>query len=129
MGTEGPAAKKATMTAKAIIHQRFGDKACYRVEEVHEAAQNGCPGLAIPRKGPCLYRCRLELPDISVVSETFKKKKDSEQAAAQKALLEVAPFLSLLHVSYVLCTAPNQCRVYYVKESIYFASTQKISIH
>ncbi|XP_016443271.2 small RNA 2'-O-methyltransferase-like isoform X1 [Nicotiana tabacum] len=78
--------KKSPFTPKAIIHQRFAAKACYKVEEVQEVAQNGCPGLVIPQKGPCLYRCTLQLPDFSVVSETFKRKKDAEQSAAEKAI-------------------------------------------
>ncbi|CAL9226225.1 unnamed protein product [Arabidopsis halleri] len=77
---------KHTPTPKAIIHQKFGAKASYRVEEVHDSSQSGCPGLAIPQKGPCLYRCHLQLPDFSVVSNVFKKKKDSEQSAAELAL-------------------------------------------
>lgn len=78
--------KKSSLTPKAIIHQKFGDKACYKVEEVQEESKNGCPGLAIPQKGPCLYRCTLQLPDLVVISDTFKKKKDAEQSAAEKAL-------------------------------------------
>ncbi|XP_019086697.1 PREDICTED: small RNA 2'-O-methyltransferase [Camelina sativa] len=77
---------KRTPTPKSIIHQKFGAKASYRVEEVYDSSQSGCPGLAIPQKGPCLYRCHLELPDFSVVSNVFKKKKDSEQSAAELAL-------------------------------------------
>ncbi|XWS11515.1 hypothetical protein CRYUN_Cryun37aG0004700 [Craigia yunnanensis] len=78
--------RKPTLTPKAIIHQKFGNKASYNVEKVEEPTQNGCPGLAILQKGPCLYRCSLELPDFSVVSGSFKKKKDAEQSAAQMAL-------------------------------------------
>ncbi|KAL1205336.1 Small RNA 2'-O-methyltransferase [Cardamine amara subsp. amara] len=77
---------KQTPSPKAIIHQKFGAKASYRVEEVHDSSQSGCPGLALPQKGPSLYRCHLQLPDFSVVSNVFKKKKDSEQAAAELAL-------------------------------------------
>ncbi|MCD7469664.1 Small RNA 2'-O-methyltransferase [Datura stramonium] len=78
--------KKSPLTPKAIIHQRFGTKACYKVEEVQEVVQNGCPGLVIPQKGPCLYRCSLQLPEFSVVSEVFRRKKDAEQSAAEKAI-------------------------------------------
>ncbi|KAL2477180.1 Small RNA 2'-O-methyltransferase [Forsythia ovata] len=80
------AAKKSSLTPKAIIHQKFGDKACYKVEEVQEDTKNRCPGLAIPPKGPCLYRCTLQLPELVVISDTFKRKKDAEQSAAEKAL-------------------------------------------
>ncbi|XVF26335.1 hypothetical protein REPUB_Repub14bG0007300 [Reevesia pubescens] len=44
------------------------------------------PQVGNPSEGPCLYRCSLELPDFSVVSGSFKKKKDAEQSAAQMAL-------------------------------------------
>ncbi|KAF8096125.1 hypothetical protein N665_0317s0031 [Sinapis alba] len=77
---------KHTLTPKAIIHQKFGANAIYTIEEVHDSSQNACPGLAIPQKGPCLFRCHLQLPDFSVVSNVFKKKKDSEQSAAELAL-------------------------------------------
>ncbi|OAY47297.1 small RNA 2'-O-methyltransferase isoform X1 [Manihot esculenta] len=78
--------RKTNLTPKAIIYQKFGTKACYKLEEVQESTQNGCPGLAIPQKGPSLYRCSLELPELFVVSDTFKKKKDAEQCAAEMAL-------------------------------------------
>ncbi|KAK4421032.1 Small RNA 2'-O-methyltransferase [Sesamum alatum] len=78
--------KKSSPTPKAIIHQKFGDKACYKVEEVQDSTQDGCPGLAIPQKGPCLYRCTLHLPEATIVSGTFRKKKDAEQSAAEKAI-------------------------------------------
>ena len=39
--------KKPTLTPKAVIYQKFGDKARYKIEEVQEESpQNGCPGLA-----------------------------------------------------------------------------------
>ncbi|CAL5410265.1 unnamed protein product [Camellia sinensis] len=84
-----PAVAVKKISPKAIIYQRFGSQACYTVEEVQESIQNECPGLAIPQKGPCLYRCCLQLPEFSVVSETFKKKKDAEQSAAEMALLKL----------------------------------------
>ncbi|WCJ24333.1 Small RNA 2'-O-methyltransferase [Euphorbia peplus] len=90
MGTRGPVAtatpKKTTLTPKSIIHQRFGAQACYKVEEVQDSVQNGCPGLAIPQKGPSLYRCTLQLPEFFVASDAFKRKKDAEQCAAEMAL-------------------------------------------
>lgn len=88
--------KKLSLTPKAIIFQKFGDKARYTVEEVEVSPQNGCPGLVIPQKGPCLYRCCLQLPELSVVSEVFKRKKDAEQAAAEKAIEKVFPLPILL---------------------------------
>ncbi|KAL7211264.1 hypothetical protein ACSBR2_014195 [Camellia fascicularis] len=84
-----PAVAVKKISPKAIIYQRFGSQACYMVEEVQESIQNECPGLAIPQKGPCLYRCCLQLPEFSVVSETFKRKKDAEQSAAEMALLKL----------------------------------------
>ncbi|KAK2981402.1 hypothetical protein RJ640_017990 [Escallonia rubra] len=94
-GTPAIAVKKTSLTPKAIIHQRFGIKACYKVEEVQDSDPIGCPGLAIPQKGPCLYRCSLQLPEISVLSDTFKRKKDAEQSAAEKAIEKVC--LVFLH--------------------------------
>lgn len=91
---------KQTASPKAIINQKFGAKASYRVEEVHDSSQNGCPGLAIPQKGPCLYRCHLQLPDFSVVSNVFKKKKDSEQAAAELALEKVC---FVVYIYFLIC--------------------------
>lgn len=104
-GCSAVAAKKATLTPKAIIYQKFGGEASYNVEEVQEPAEYGCPGLAIPHKGPSLYRCSLQLPGISVVSGTFKKKKDAEQSAAEMAIEKVfyfsyptlPPFFFLFH--------------------------------
>lgn len=78
--------KKPMLTPKAIIHQKFGDKACYSIGEVQEVPQNGCPGLAIAQKGPCLFICRLQLPEFSVVSPPCKRKKEAEQSAAELAL-------------------------------------------
>ncbi|CAL0306096.1 unnamed protein product [Lupinus luteus] len=78
--------KKPTLTPKAIIHQNFGSKASYTVEEVKEIRQTELPGLSIQKKGPCLYRCTLQLPELSVVSGTFSKKKDAEQCAAEMAI-------------------------------------------
>ncbi|KAJ7969132.1 Small RNA 2-O-methyltransferase [Quillaja saponaria] len=98
MGTEeveAVGARKTTLTPKAIIHQKFGDKASYKIEEVHESTPTGCPGLTIPQKGPCLYRCSLQLPEISVVSGTFKKKKDAEQCAAEMALEKLGLHLTV----------------------------------
>ncbi|KAK7260428.1 hypothetical protein RIF29_26460 [Crotalaria pallida] len=80
------APKKTIVTPKAIIQQSFGNKASYIVEEVLECHQTECPGLTIQQKGPCLYRCTLHLPKLSVVSGTFSKKKDAEQSAAQMAI-------------------------------------------
>ncbi|GAB2280837.1 hypothetical protein Dimus_015460 [Dionaea muscipula] len=85
-GSLVPPAKKPISTPKAIIRQKFGSKASFTIEEVEEFPQNECPGLAIPQKGPCLFRCHLELPEFSVVSETFKRKREAEQSASEMAL-------------------------------------------
>lgn len=84
------AVRKNALTPKAIVHQKFGDKACYKIEEVHESADNECPGLAISQKGPCMYRCSLQLLEIYVVSKIFKKKKEAEQHASELALEKVS---------------------------------------
>ncbi|TVU41504.1 hypothetical protein EJB05_15030 [Eragrostis curvula] len=78
----------AAPTPKAVLHQRFGTKARYTVEEVREVVDGGagvCPGLAPQTRS--VYRCTLDLPDLSVATPgTFIRKKDAEQAAAQIAL-------------------------------------------
>lgn len=96
-GSPAAATRKSALTPKAIICQKFGTEACYSVEEVQESSQNECPGLAITQKGPCLYRCSLQLPEISVVSGTFRKKKDAEQSASELALEKV--FIIFLSVT------------------------------
>lgn len=88
MATES-SSKKEVVNPKSIIHNRFGNKACYNIEEIQEGSSNGLPGLAIPQKGPCLYRCSLQLPDFTVVSDIFKRKKDAMQSAAEKAVEQV----------------------------------------
>ncbi|KAM3701001.1 hypothetical protein ACJW31_05G140000 [Castanea mollissima] len=80
------AVKKTNLTPKAIISQKYGNKACYKVEEVQESSEKGCPGLAIPQKGPCRYRCILQLPEITIESGIFKRKKDAEKSAAEMAI-------------------------------------------
>ncbi|XP_077243893.1 small RNA 2'-O-methyltransferase-like isoform X2 [Tasmannia lanceolata] len=78
--------KKAVLTPKAIVHERYGSNACYKIEEVLESGGSGCPGLVIPQHHKCLYRCCLELPEFSITSDTFTRKKDAEQSAAKLAL-------------------------------------------
>ncbi|CAH9077114.1 unnamed protein product [Cuscuta epithymum] len=79
--------KKPLPSPKSIINQKFGDKATYKVEEVEDCIQNARPpALGIPQKGPCLYRCTLELPEFSIVSDICKSKKDAERSAAEKAI-------------------------------------------
>ncbi|CAA7394053.1 unnamed protein product [Spirodela intermedia] len=78
--------KKPPLSAKAVLHQRYGDKACYKVEQVLEPVENDCPGLAILHHDRVLYRCHLQLPELSVTSEKFTKRKDAEQSAAKMAL-------------------------------------------
>lgn len=87
--------KKPALSPKAIINQKFGTSASYVVEEVREPIQTDCPGLAshLVGKGPCLYRCTLQLPELTVKSECFKKKRDAEQSAAEIALVKVFDML------------------------------------
>ncbi|KAF3530439.1 hypothetical protein DY000_02037596 [Brassica cretica] len=67
--------KKQSLSPKEIIHHKFGVKASYRIEQVHVSSRSNC-----------LYRCHLQLPDFSVVSNVFKRKKDAELSAAELAL-------------------------------------------
>ncbi|KAJ3679356.1 hypothetical protein LUZ60_017367 [Juncus effusus] len=73
-------------TPKAIIHKKYAQQAVYRTEEVTDAGENPCPGLVVQRQTRIQYRCVLELPDLTVSSGRFSKKKDAEQAAAQIAV-------------------------------------------
>ncbi|KAJ4912769.1 Small RNA 2'-O-methyltransferase [Raphanus sativus] len=63
------------LSPKATIHQTFGVKASYRTEQVRVPCQNAG-----------LYRCHLQLPEFSVISNVFKTKNDAEQSAAELAL-------------------------------------------
>ncbi|XP_008812123.2 small RNA 2'-O-methyltransferase [Phoenix dactylifera] len=87
MGTqESPAVavNRPTLTPKALIYQKYGNKACYRIEEELQSAD--CPGLVIPQQTKILYRCYLDLPELSVTSDTFPRKKEAEQSAAKIAI-------------------------------------------
>ncbi|CAN7070969.1 unnamed protein product [Brassica oleracea var. botrytis] len=66
---------KQSLSPKEIIHHKFGVKASYRIEQVHVSSQSNC-----------LYRCHLQLPEFSVVSNVFKRKKDAKLSAAELAL-------------------------------------------
>ncbi|KAL5977367.1 hypothetical protein ACLOJK_021713 [Asimina triloba] len=76
----------ATITPKALIHQKYGTKACFKTEKVEVAVGNGCAGFGIPQPSQHLFRCSLELPEFSVTSETCIRKKDAEQSAAKIAV-------------------------------------------
>ncbi|XP_078437263.1 small RNA 2'-O-methyltransferase-like [Wolffia australiana] len=80
--------RKPPLSAKVILNQRYGGNACYRIEEVPETVEDDCPGLVIlnQKRARVLYRCHLQLPEFSLVSENFAKKKDAEQSVAQMAL-------------------------------------------
>ncbi|CAH2078414.1 unnamed protein product [Thlaspi arvense] len=71
--------EKKRLTSKAIIHQKFGVEAIYRIEEFDDHYSLNLP---------CLYRCHLQTPDFSVVSNFFKNKEDAEESAAELALEE-----------------------------------------
>uniref|UniRef100_M4FBB9 Uncharacterized protein n=3 Tax=Brassica TaxID=3705 RepID=M4FBB9_BRACM len=64
--------EKLSLTPKKTIHQKFGVKASYMIDQIHVSSQNTCL---------CWYR--LQLPEFSVVSNVFKKKQDSEQSTAE----------------------------------------------
>lgn len=82
-----PAAmKQPTLAPKALIHQKFGSQASYRIEELKQPVENSCPGLALAQKTRTLYICYLDLPELSVMSNPVPKKKDAEHAAAKIAI-------------------------------------------
>ncbi|CAL1402882.1 unnamed protein product [Linum trigynum] len=128
-GSVAVTVRKMNLTPKAIIHQKFGPKACYTVEEVQEPTQTECPGLCIPQKGPSLYRCRLELPDVLIVTDTFKKKKEAEQSAAEMALkkLGIHPATDNL-TAMDLCDALVQ-RLKYLFSEEFLSSSHPLTGH
>jgi len=83
------ASKRPALTPKALIHQKYGTKACYTIEEVQQSGDSGCPGLVTPQQSQSLYRCCLALPELSVTSDNFTRKKDAEQSAAKMAVEKV----------------------------------------
>lgn len=121
-GSPAVAVQKPTLTPKAIIYKRFGNSACYKVEEMQESTETGCPGLSISQKGPCLYRCSLQLPEISVVSGAFKKKKEAEQSAAELALEKVCFIFISVKVCFIFIsvfTSMLYCLTWVVEFSDY----------
>ncbi|PKA53570.1 Small RNA 2'-O-methyltransferase [Apostasia shenzhenica] len=77
---------RPALAPKALIHQKFGSQAQYRIEEVLQHAENSCPGLAIAQQPRSLYKCYLDLPELSVSSDPFPRKKDAEHAASKIAM-------------------------------------------
>ncbi|XP_020518606.1 small RNA 2'-O-methyltransferase [Amborella trichopoda] len=75
-----------TATPKSILNLKYGSQVQYKTEEVVESCGNGCPGLVMPQQSKCGFRCCLELPEFTVTSDVFTRKKDAEQAAAKLAL-------------------------------------------
>ena len=92
--------EKQTLTPKKTIHQRFGVKASYMIEQVHVSSQN-----------TCLYWCHLQLPEFSVVSNVFKKKQDSEQSTPELALKKVYFFVPSLFYNYLFVKEENTIHV------------------
>lgn len=78
--------KRPSLSPKALIHQKFGNQASYRIEEVRQPVENSCPGLALAQQTRSLFRCYLDLPELSVISDPLPKKKDAEHAAAKIAI-------------------------------------------
>jgi hypothetical protein len=123
VGSPAVAMKNKTLTPKSIIIQKFDSEANFEVEEV-QPAENGCPGLAISQKGPCLYRCILQLPGIAFTSETFKKKKDAEQSAAEMAIEKVLS-ISLSTIIFIISLA-GQLYLHTLSQSIEKENMQSI---
>jgi len=123
VGSPAVAMKNKTLTPKSIIIQKFDSEANFEVEEV-QPAENGCPGLAISQKGPCLYRCILQLPGIAFTSETFKKKKDAEQSAAEMAIEKVLS-ISLYTIIFIISLA-GQLYLHTLSQSIEKENMQSI---
>lgn len=89
--------KRPELAPKALIHQKFGSQASYRIEEVRQPIENSCPGLALAQQTRSLYICYLDLPELSVMSDPLPKKKDAEHAAAKIAIEKVKFYYIALH--------------------------------
>lgn len=83
----------STLTPKTVIKNKYGAKAIFTIEPVQDEPPADAPKLLVPQHRPIKFRCCLELPEFSVTSDVFSKKKDAEQAAAKMALdkLEIDP--------------------------------------
>lgn len=88
----------AAITPKAVLYQKYGSKAVYKIEELKETIESGCSGLFIPQQVRTLHRCCLELPELVVTSDVFTRKKDAEQSAAKLAIEKVIPFVYCLSI-------------------------------
>ncbi|KAG0485331.1 hypothetical protein HPP92_009410 [Vanilla planifolia] len=80
------AMEQPALAPKAFIHQKFGSKALYRIEEIKQPIETSCSGLPFAQNVQCLYICHLDLPELSVRSDPFPRKKDAEHAAAKMAI-------------------------------------------
>lgn len=76
----------STNTPKARIFQTYGQQAYYRTEIVPAEPAENTPTLLVSQTRQNKYICRLELPEFSVTSGPFIRKKDAEQDAAKLAL-------------------------------------------
>jgi hypothetical protein len=76
-------------TPKTIIKNKYGAKAQFIIEPVQDEPPADAPKLLVPQPRQTKFRCCLELPEFSVTSDVFTKKKDAEQAAAKMGLDKV----------------------------------------
>ncbi|XP_010265807.1 PREDICTED: small RNA 2'-O-methyltransferase isoform X2 [Nelumbo nucifera] len=128
-GAPAVAARNPTLTPKAIIHQKYGSKACYTTEEVQGSSQNGCPGLVIPQHGPCMFRCTLQLPELSVTSDIFTRKKDAEQSAAKLALEKLGIQPATTNPTIQEAWDDMVARISYLFSNEFLSSTHPLSGH
>ncbi|KAH9288302.1 hypothetical protein KI387_032419, partial [Taxus chinensis] len=75
-----------TNTPKAIIFNKYGQNAHYKTEIVPAEPAEDAPRLLVSQPRQNKYCCCLELPEFSVTSDIFIRKKDAEQAAAKLAI-------------------------------------------
>ncbi|KAF9599919.1 hypothetical protein IFM89_001865 [Coptis chinensis] len=108
---------------KTIIYQKYGQNAKYTMKEVLESVQNGCPGLPL-QKGPCLYVCTLELPELSITSEPFKRKKDAMQAVSKLAIEKLG-----IQTAKSNLTVPEACDELISRVSYLFSDEFLSSLH
>lgn len=85
--------------------------------------------MAIPQKGPTLFRCYLQLPEFSIVSLPCKKKREAEQSAASMALHKLG--IDSLKSSLTVSDAADELvsHLSYIFSSEFLSSLRPLSGH
>lgn len=104
----------STPTPKTIINNKYGARALFTIESVQDEPAADAPKLLVPQPRQTKFCCRLELPEFSVTSAVFTKKKDAEKAAAKMAVDKLGIELSLPKTPQ---TAEEKCQA--LKDRVY----------